>query len=119
MRGRSPRLLRTPPPFVVVLSPLWLFFDRTVAEVRASQRKGINLRVKGRERFIVRVNCNWRIIPSLIALSENSVGFMAESPRCLDAYLGLGDKCHRRNIWRAPGDGGRGTCIKEYPRLLT
>jgi len=58
MRGRSPRVLRTPPPFVVVLSLLWLFFDRTVAEVRASQRKGINLRVKGREMFIVRIIYN-------------------------------------------------------------
>jgi len=55
MRGRSPRFLRTPLPFVVLLSPLWLFFDRTAADVRASQRKGINLRVKGRERFIVRM----------------------------------------------------------------
>ncbi len=55
MRGRSPRFLRPPPPFVVLLSLLWLFFDRTAAEVRTSQRKGINLRVKGRERFIVSI----------------------------------------------------------------
>ena len=55
MRARSPRFLRTPPPFVVLISLLWQFFDRNVAEVRTSQSKGINLRVKGRERFIVRM----------------------------------------------------------------
>ena len=40
---------------MVLISLLWQFFDRTVAEVRTSQSKGINLRVKGRERFIVRM----------------------------------------------------------------
>ena len=54
MRGRNLRFLRPPPPFVVIISLLWLFFDRTAAEARASRRKGINLRVKGREGFIVR-----------------------------------------------------------------
>jgi len=118
MRGRSPRFLRTPPPFVVMLSILWLFFDRTVAEVRGSQRKGIIIRVKGRERFIVRTNYNSWFVQSLTTLTEDPGSFMAEPPGCLDAYLCLGDKCYRRNIWRAPGDGGCGMCIKKYPHFL-
>ena len=105
MRGRSPRFLRTPPPFVVLLSLLWLFFDRTVAEVRTSQRKGINLRVKGRERFIVRMVYGSWVILLLTALPANPVGFMAVSARCLDAHLGLGDKSHRRDVWCASSDG--------------
>jgi hypothetical protein len=40
---------------------------------------------------------------------------MAESTDCLSPHLGVGDKCHRRNIWRAPGDGDCGMCIERYP----
>lgn len=59
MGSKRIRYLRPPPPFIVVLSLLWLFFDRTWSYIQSSKRKGIYLKLKGTEHFQRIQICLW------------------------------------------------------------